>query len=749
VTRGRTSLRLLRPAAVLLALASPVYCQLTIFPATLPDGTVNQSYPPADTSSVISTNGNDAGPTTWAITSGQLPPGLSLTPNGPDSAAFTGTPTAAGTYNFTVQATDHSVATELLTSPPESFSIRISAVVQITTTSLPQGTVGVSYSAALSATGGVPPYTWTPCAGISAFSTGVASHGQARRAGVGPGRLRPAATGIGSLPPGVSLSCSGQLSGTPTVAGTYSFVETVSDSSSTDPQSAGPQTFTIVVNPAVPLAITNTSPLPGGTVGTKYSLALLAHGGNPPYQWAVTGGTLPPGITLASNGSMTGVPTQGGTYNFTVTVTDESENTATGTFALVIGAVFSITTPSPLTPGAVGVAYSAQINVTPTTPPYSFNVSSGALPPGLSLSASPSPNPEVTLSGTPTTASTYTFTIVATDSVGDTASQSYTLVIGVAPITISPATLSDGTVGTAYSQQLTATGGAGGYTFGLGTGALPGGLTLSSSGLLSGTPTATGTFSFTVSVTDSKQVTVTQPYKLTINAAPLPTPTVTGVGSTAPPDEQPVISVELAQTYPTDLTGTMTLTFAPAAGGVDDPAIQFSTGGRTVNFTIPNGQTTAVFPAATISLGTGTVAGTITLTLQFEADGQNVTPQPAPTQVITIAPQAPVITNVVASTTSGGIEVDVTGFSNTRDMTSATFTFQAAAGTTLTSPTVTITVNQLFSTWYSNAASAQYGSQFTFAQPFNISGNASGITSVSVTLTNSIGTSTAMSASVP
>jgi len=304
-------------------------------------------------------------------------------------------------------------------------------------------------------------------------------------------------------------------------------------------------------------------------------------------------------------------------------------------------------------------------------------------------------------------------------------------------------------VGTAYSQQLTATGGAGGYTFGLGTGALPGGLTLSSSGLLSGTPTATGTFSFTVSVTDSKQVTVTQPYKLTINAAPLPTPTVTGVGSTAPPDEQPVISVELAQTYPTDLTGTMTLTFAPAAGGVDDPAIQFSTGGRTVNFTIPNGQTTAVFPAATISLGTGTVAGTITLTLQFEADGQNVTPQPAPTQVITIAPQAPVITNVVASTTSGGIEVDVTGFSNTRDMTSATFTFQAAAGTTLTSPTVTITVNQLFSTWYSNAASAQYGSQFTFAQPFNISGNASGITSVSVTLTNSIGTSTAMSASVP
>jgi hypothetical protein len=439
---------------------------------------------------------------------------------------------------------------------------------------------------------------------------------------------------------------------------------------------------------------------------------------------------------------MTGSPTQGGTYQFTVTVTDESGNTATGTFALVVGTGFSITTPSPLTPGAVGVAYSAQINVTPTTPPYSFSISSGALPVGLSLSMSGA------LSGTPTTANTYTFTITATDGAGNTASQSYTLVIGAPPITISPATLPAGTVGTPYSQKLTATGGAGGYAFALGAGALPGGLTLSSSGLLSGTPTAAGAFNFEVSVTDSKQVTVTQPFQLIINP-PLPTPSITGVGSTAPPDEQPVIGVELAQTYPTDLTGTMTLTFAPAAGGVDDPAIQFSTGGRTVNFTIPNGQTTAVFPTATISLGTGTVAGTITLTLQFEADGQDVTPQPAPTQVITIAAQAPVITNVTASTTSGGIEVDVTGFSNTRDMTSATFTFQAAAGTTLTSPTVTITVNQLFSTWYSNAGSAQYGSQFTFAQPFNITGNASGVTSVSVTLTNSIGTSTAMSASVP
>jgi hypothetical protein len=531
------------------------------------------------------------------------------------------------------------------------------------------------------------------------------------------------------------------------VAGSYVFEVTVSDSSSTDEQTAS-GTFTISVNPPIPLAITNTSPLPGGTQGTNYSLSLLAHGGNAPYTWAVTGGNLPPGITLASNGSMTGAPTQAGTYSFTVTVTDESGNTVTVTFTLAIAASFSITTPSPLTTGAVGVAYSAQINVTPTTPPYSFSISSGALPPGLSLSASGA------LSGTPTAANTYTFTITASDGANHTASQSYTLVIGPAPITISPATLPAGTLGTAYSQQLTATGGAGQYTFSISIGALPGGLTLSSSGLLSGTPTVNGAFNFEVGVTAISRagsVAVTQPYQLTINAPPLPTATiqVMGVLNPAEPAEQYLVLVEIASQYPTALTGTLTLTFAFAAGNVDDPSIQFSTGGRTLSFTIPAGQTQGVYSGESVSLGTGTVAGTITLTLDVKAGTQDVTPQPAPTQVITIAPQAPVITKVTASTTSGGIEVDVTGFSNTRDMASATFTFQAAAGTTLTSPTVTITANQLFSTWYSNASSTQYGSLFTFAQPFNISGNASGVTSVSVTLTNSVGTSTAASASVP
>jgi hypothetical protein len=107
-----------------------------------------------------------------------------------------------------------------------------------------------------------------------------------------------------------------------------------------------------------------------------------------------------------------------------------------------------------------------------------------------------------------------------------------------------------------------------------------------------------------------------------------------------------------------------------------------------------------------------------------------------------------VITKVTASHTGSGIEVDITGFSNTRDMTSATFTFQAAAGTTLTNSQVTVTADQLFATWYSDPTSTTYGSLFTFAQPFTLSGNTSGIAGVSVTLTNPQGTSSAANATV-
>ena len=142
------------------------------------------------------------------------------------------------------------------------------------------------------------------------------------------------------------------------------------------------------------------------------------------------------------------------------------------------------------------------------------------------------------------------------------------------------------------------------------------------------------------------------------------------------------------------------------------------------------------------------MAGKITLTLSFQASGEDVTPQPVPTRIITIPAQAPVITKVAARHTTGGLEVEVTGFSNSRDMVSSTFQFQASAGTSLQTSQVTVQVGQIFGTWYSDATSQPFGSLFTFTQPFTISGNAAGITNVSVTLTNPQGASSAVSASV-
>ncbi|MBE0568338.1 MAG: putative Ig domain-containing protein, partial [Deltaproteobacteria bacterium] len=170
----------------------------------------------------------------------------------------------------------------------------------------------------------------------------------------------------------------------------------------------------------------------------------------------------------------------------------------------------TITTASPLPAGTVGTAYSQTLAATGGTPPYSWSVSSGSLPAGLSLSSAG------VLSGTPTTAATSGFTVQVTG--GGTATKAFSVTINaaaaVAP-TISTASLPAGTVGTAYSQTLAATGGTTPYSWSVSAGTLPAGLSLSTGGVLSGTPTAAATSSFTVQVTGGG--TATKPLSVTIN----------------------------------------------------------------------------------------------------------------------------------------------------------------------------------------------------------------------------------------
>jgi hypothetical protein len=160
----------------------------------------------------------------------------------------------------------------------------------VTTTSLASGQTSTAYSATLSATGGVAPYSWT-----------VKS---------------------GTLPAGLSLSAAGVIAGTPTTAGAANVTVQVSDSE-TMPQTAVSGSLTLAISGGT-LKITSTTADPG-TVGTAYNFQLTASGGVPPYTWAVaSGSTLPAGLALSSAGVVSGTPTASGTFNPSIAVTDET-----------------------------------------------------------------------------------------------------------------------------------------------------------------------------------------------------------------------------------------------------------------------------------------------------------------------------------------------------------------------------------------------------------------------------------------
>jgi Phosphoesterase family/Putative Ig domain/Cellulase (glycosyl hydrolase family 5) len=271
------------------------------------------------------------------------------------------------------------------------------------------------------------------------------------------------------------------------------------------------------------LKITTNSILPVGTTNLPYLAQLNATGGVPPYTWTFAGGQLPSGLTLAGSGIVSGIPSNSGTYVFLATVTDSASHTATGTFTISVnigstgGGGGGGGSTSPLAIGTVGLptgttfsSYSFQLVATGGLLPYTWTLTSGSLPAGISLSAGG------LLSGVPTTAGSSTFTVRVTDGAASTQAATYTLIINAATLTITSLTVPSGTVGSAYSFQLTAQGGATPYTWAVSSGSLPTSLSLSSGGLISGTPTVAGTSTFTIQVTDNVAATATQSYSLTI-----------------------------------------------------------------------------------------------------------------------------------------------------------------------------------------------------------------------------------------
>ncbi|RXH54829.1 hypothetical protein GRAN_3933 [Granulicella sibirica] len=207
--------------------------------------------------------------------------------------------------------------------------------------------------------------------------------------------------------------------------------------------------------------------------------------------------------------------------------------------------------------------------------------------------------------------------------------------------------------------------------------------------------------------------------------------------TTSDPGTQPTVTLTLTNPYPVEVDGVFTLSFTPSGNGVDDPAIQFASGGRTMKFTVGAGQTVA----PNVMLQTGTVSGVIAIGLTLNAGGADVTPAGTAPTSITVPSVVPSVTAVAVARSGRTLTVTANGFSNTREVTQAAFHFLPVAGQQIQTPDVTLDVTSLFAGWYGSADSDAYGSSFLYTQVFTLDEDASVVGTVDVTLTNGVGTS--------
>lgn len=260
-------------------------------------------------------------------------------------------------------------------------------------------TVGIEYLTVCTPAGGQSPYQWSISEGM--------------------------------LPDGLFLTSWGgataKISGTPTTAGAYRFTVTVQDGST--PANRASQVFSGTISPPAPSIAVTCVPSSGPTVaGTRYTTACTAANGVAPLRWSISAGALPAGLTLnpATGDTVTiaGTPSATGSYDFTVTVTDNNSRSASQRFSgTVAAALLSAICVPGQGPSTVGIPYATSCRAEGGVAPYSWSIREGKLPEGLTLSGAT--GAAVQIAGSPTAAGAYSFVVGVTDASNPAQSAGY------------------------------------------------------------------------------------------------------------------------------------------------------------------------------------------------------------------------------------------------------------------------------------------------------------------------------------
>ncbi|WP_370677749.1 Ig-like domain repeat protein [Pleomorphomonas sp. PLEO] len=575
---------------------------ISVSPGLLPALVVGSAY-----SQTITASGG-TGPYSYGVTAGTLPAGLSLTSSG----TLSGMPTAVGAFYFNITATD-----------ANAFD----------------GTRAYSGSVGLA----------TPAIGLSASSASIVVGTPVTLTATLSGGVSPSGT--------VTFKDGGTTLGSDTVSGgsaSYSTNSLATGSHTITAVYGGDTNNDTVTSSAVTVAVNaptislTPSSLPNATVGTAYSQTLTASGGTAPYSYMVTTGVFPTGMSfVVATGVMSGTPAAAGSFNFTVTATDAGGYTGSAAYAITVDGV----TP------AIALSASPSSVMAGTSVTLTATLSGGVSPGGTvtfkdggtTLGSDTISGGAASYSTSSLAAGSHAITAVYggdTNNIAATSS-AVTVTVSAPTISLTPASLPNATVGTAYSQTLTASGGTAPYSYVVTAGTLPAGLSFdATSGVLSGTPATAGSFNFTVTATDAGGYTGSAAYVVTVASV---TPAI-------------VLSAS-----PTTVVsgGSVTLTATLSGGASPSGTVTFKDGGTTLG--------TDTISGGSASFATSALAsGSHSITAAYAGDTNN----------------AAVTSSVVTITVSAAVRPDPSQDQTVTAMVTAQATSSARFGQTQITNTV-------------------------------------------------------------